>query len=340
MAQPGSLILVTGASGFLGSHVVHQLLESGYRVRGIVRPSKVVAVQQGYAHYGDKFQAAGIDDLISGDFTTALQGVGGVIHVAAPLPGRMSALDALEASIQGSLNVIQQAEQAGVKHFTYVSSIAAVRDPSRSALTDQTWNPVTKEAALNQNADEWVVYAAEKTLSERAVWDFVDKHHHIELLTVNPTFFYGPFAPGWTNPTASLAALSTNEFIYNFLNPNGPVRVGSGWVDVRDVARALVLGLTAPPTSQVGRKRIILTGEWFDWKDAADYIAEARPELKDRLSAQAKSAPPAQQPNIDTARSQEVLGLKMTPWKSSLLNAVDSLVALEKEWESKGLKPN
>ena len=93
---------------------------------------------------------------------------------------------------------------------------------------------------------------------------------------------YGPFAPGYRNPTASISALSTNGFIYGgILSPQGyppPTDLLIGrWIDVRDAARAAVLALTSPPQSAVGRKRILISGEWFSFGDAAEYIASVRP---------------------------------------------------------------
>lgn len=177
----------------------------------------------------------------------------------------------------------------------------------------------------------------------------MDSHPDIEMLTVNPPFFYGPFAPGWSNPNGSLAALSTNAHVYNLIHTDDiatdlPLPIGRpGHVDVRDVARAVVLSLTAPKTSQVGRKRLIMAGdEWFNWKEAGEYIAEVRPDLKGRINVktQTEDAATPVKSAVSNQRAKEVLGMEMTDWKKTLVDAVDDLVKLEKEWEKNGVQPN
>ncbi|EMD37318.1 hypothetical protein CERSUDRAFT_73226 [Gelatoporia subvermispora B] len=342
MSQSQSLILVTGASGFLGSNVVHQLLEAGHRVRGTVRSSKVELVQEAWVDYKDRFEAVGIDDLISGDFSGALKGVNGVIHTAAPLPGRQSPEEALQSAVEGSLNILRQAEKEGITRFAYVSSIVTVCDMDKMGGpggNDQTWTSVTKEQAVAPGVNAMVTYVAEKKFAELAVWEFAEKHPHVDITSVNPPFFYGPFAPGFRAPEAKLSSLSTNSMIYQFIVDGEPLNQLPSWIDVRDVARACVLALSSPPTSEVGRKRILISGEWWGFKQAAEYLSKVRPELRDRINKAAWNAPPAPKSWIDTTRAKEVLGWEATPWQESLVAAVDSLIKLEKEWASKGLTP-
>ncbi|PSR78757.1 hypothetical protein PHLCEN_2v7292 [Hermanssonia centrifuga] len=182
-------------------------------------------------------------------------------------------------------------------------------------VSDKDWNPLTKDQALSPGASEYVVYAVEKTLAERAVWNFIDKHPHVELTTY-----------------ANISALSTNSILYDLIRPDGPLPRSPGWVDVRDVAKALVVALRAPPASEVGRKRIIMGGEWFS---PMEYLAEVRPELKDRLSEEVKRAGPVPKSIIDNTRAKEILGMEVTPWKCTLVEAIDDIVRLEKEWTSK-----
>lgn len=103
-------------------------------------------------------------------------------------------------------------------------------------------------------------------------------------------------------------------------------------VDVRDVAKAHILALRAPPTSEVGQKRIAVVGPTFSWKDAVEHLVVARPELKGRLpdTSEAQRMTVA---STDTSRSRDVLGLDpYIDWKKTVEDTVDSLLALEKVW--------
>ena len=153
---------------------------------------------------------------------------------------------------------------------------------------------------------------------------------------MNPTFFIGPFAPEWVPSKVDISSISTNRLIYNLISANGPGLPDPSTIDVRDVARASVLSLRAPPTSQVGRKRFLLSGEWFSGSQAVEYLEKTRPQLKDRLSEIARQSGPVPESNFDTSRVKEVLGFEFTDWHKTVDDAVDSLLALEKDWLSQG----
>ncbi|KAH9891038.1 hypothetical protein C8Q73DRAFT_792476 [Cubamyces lactineus] len=248
------LVLVTGINGYLGAHIVDQLVKAGYRVRGTVRSGKLDAACENNAIYGADVEVIAADDIAFGDFTEALK------------------------------------EQMGIRRFVLVSSLATVASIENTSpvWTDKDWVEVSREKALISR-DPSEVYVTEKVLAERTVWEFADQHPHM-----NPPFFLGPYAPNFRFTDASLAQMSTNSLLYLLLNPSGPPFLPYlPSIDVRDVGRAAVHALTAPPASKVGagvgRKRLLFLPHFVSWKDVVEHIAEARPELRDRLSRSARA---------------------------------------------------
>jgi len=334
------LIFVTGANGFLGSHIIRQLLEKGYRVRGTARAAKVSFTKNLFGSYGDKFEVVQVDDIAVDDISQHLKGVDKVIHAAAPLPSVADAKIMLNSSVEGSLNIIRQAEKAGIKQVVYTSSIVTVSNPSGS-LTENDWNPITKEETLT--APPFMAYVGAKTVAERAVWKFADEHKNIDITAINPPYIFGPFVPGFDIPKPDYAVISTNIHIYQFLTPKGNFPPGPGYVDVRDVARIHVEALNSPPESSVGRKRLIVASPYDgNYKQGVQLVAEARPELKGRL-VDPDTAPkfPIDKLPVDLQRVADVTGVRVDSyhtWKETVLDSVDALLALEKEWISKGYK--
>jgi nucleoside-diphosphate-sugar epimerase len=334
-----SVIFVTGANGFLGSHIIHQLLEKGYRVRGTARGAKVSVARDIFASY-DKFEVVSVDDLAVDDISVHLKDVNAVIHAAAPLPSATDSKGLLQSALNGSLNVIRQAEKAGIKRVVYTSSIVTLYNAS-GTFTENDWNPMTEEETLA--GSPFAGYIGAKTVAERAVWKFADEHKNIDITGINPPYLFGPFAPGFLIPEPNYATISTNIHLYQILSPKGVFPRGPGSVDVRDVARIHVEALHSPPESSVGRKRLIVSSPYDgSYKQAVQFVAEAHPELKARL------VDPDNVPKfavdkiaVDLQRVADVTGVQVDSyhsWKDTVLNTIDALLALEKEWVSKGYK--
>lgn len=115
----------------------------------------------------------------------------------------------------------------------------------------------------------------------------------------------------------------------------------AAYIDVRDVARAHVAALTAPLESVTGRKRMVIASPHAaDFGVAVALIANERPELKDRLVDLAKlPAYPFLTIPVNLKRVEDVLGVpkeSYASWKDTILDTVDSLIALEKEWKARG----
>lgn len=174
------------------------------------------------------------------------------------------------------------------------------------------------------------MYATSKTLAEKAIWEWADAHPHVEVTTctvvschwlclaltlifpVCPPLIFGPLTePFYLLPSPDFKAITTNLLIFNLIIPHGAFPFNSFQVDVRDVAKAHVLALKSPPTSLVGRKRIIFASpHGVSWKSALQYIGEQRPDLRAGLNA---GEPPSDSPDrlpADFARIEQVVGMK------------------------------
>ncbi|OSD04728.1 NAD-P-binding protein [Trametes coccinea BRFM310] len=339
-------ILVTGASGFIGSHVTLQLLDAGYRVRGAARGAKVDLLKQRFG--SDKnFEVIEITDVAAGDLTIALHGVDAIIHTASPLAGRQSTEDALNSIIEGTMNIIRQAHQAGVSKVVLTSSWATTIDPSLAdtfagvTTTEKNWGKTSREDLLTGNRDPLYVYCGAKLLAERSAWDFAAEHRELDLATINPPFVYGRPVEGLATGTG-IMSLGTNALIYQLIagEPGRPLppQLPPFFCHVRDVARAHVLALKLPKlpdSADVQDKRFIVAGRGaILWPDAVKLLLEKRPQLKDRLPT-LENAPPLPGPlaKVDTTRAAEVLGMKeYVGLEETLLETIDALLQVEKYW--------
>lgn len=150
---------------------------------------------------------------------------------------------------------------------------------------------------------------------------------------VCPPLFIGPFAPGHLIPPGAVSALSTNAMLHSVLVSGDVLGTPSiGFVDIRDVAEAQVAGIKTPGSHRV----LIGSPEWYDLRDVVDYLATARPELKDRLANPVVVRRAA--PVLDNARAVNILGASITPWRKTVEDGLDSLLKVEKEWKEAGVE--
>jgi nucleoside-diphosphate-sugar epimerase len=279
-----STVLVTGGSGFIGSHCILQLLAAGHRVRTTVRnlnrEGDVRAMlKEGGAEPGDRVSFIAADLESDAGWPQAVAGCEYVLHVASPIPPNLPKHedDLIVPAREGSLRVLRASRDAGVKRVVLTSSFAAIgygHPPQTTPFNETNWTDLGGDVPAYQKS---------KTLAERASWDFIAKEGgSLELSVVNPAGVFGPVL----GPDYSPSILLVQRLMDGAL-PGCP-RLYFGIVDVRDVADLHIRAMTNPAAK--AERFLAVAGDFMSMVDIARV-------LKARMGTSAKKVPTRQLPN-------------------------------------------
>ncbi len=329
-------VLVTGGSGFVGSHVILQLLQAGHVVRTTVRSLKRapdVRAMLRAAAANDAALSFFAADLERDDgWAAAVAGCDYVIHVASPLPiaAPKTEDELIVPARDGVLRVLKAARDAEMKRVVFTSTCGAIyygHPPQAEPFDETSWTNLDGEMSA---------YVKSKAIAERAAWDFMaEQGGSLELSVVNPSGIFGPVLG---------ADFSSSIEIIKRLLSGGPgcPRLYFGVVDVRDVADLHLRAMTHPAAK--GERFIAVSGNAMSMQDIAKV-------LKARLGADAKKVQTRQLPdwlvrvaalfdppmrnllpmlgkvrNATSAKAERVLGWKPRPREDALVATAESLI--------------
>ncbi|CAF9932570.1 MAG: hypothetical protein GOMPHAMPRED_006611 [Gomphillus americanus] len=303
----GSLVLVTGSTGYIGSWVVYEFIKQGYRVRASVRSQEKFnnlssIIEKAFGP--GKVEASFVTDFSSPDgYADAIKGVDAVVHVATdtsfssdPDVVVKNAVD----STKGLLNLARKTPSVKRVVLTSSSVALAFHDPTSTfKFSDKAWNDSSVEQMHSANSG-YVTYAASKVLGEKAFWEgdasFVRN-------TVLPSFTIGPALDDtlsssthawlkgtWNNEEVSVATLKMIGPYQWFINVQDIAKLHVGAVIFEEVANQRLLGLAGK----------------YSFNDAIDFFHKVDPERS--LPSKFEDVP-EDTTEADTASALEVLKL-------------------------------
>ncbi len=242
-------IFITGATGFIGSEIVKQLLKKDYIVRALKRENSNIDILRAYS---DKIEWIDGDVLDIISLQDGMKGVDEVYHAAAMIsfvPAEKKKM--YKVNIEGTSNVVNIALESNVKKLLFVSSISAF---GRYEIKEE----ITEQKKWINHKDN-THYAISKHQSELEVWRGIEEG--LSAVIVNPSTVLG--YGDWTKGSCQIF-----KQVYDKV-PFYPSGI-NGFVGVEDVAKCSVLLMD----SSINSKRFIINAENVSYKNLFEWIAE------------------------------------------------------------------
>ena len=333
-----SKLLITGASGFIGTHCILEMLAYGYRVRGAVRrldrAEQIRAILRQHSDRAASIEFVQAELTEPHDWEEAMQGCDGVLHLASPVPvvQPKDAQEVIRPAREGALNVLQAAKKLGVARVVLTSSVAAVWGQGRKGSCVYSESDWTDPLDPDQSP-----YSLSKTIAEKAAWEFVATQGGPELVAINPSFVFGP--------ALERDYGSSLEILYRLLKGKLPLlpKLGFEIVDVRDVALLHRLAYESPAAP--GRRFLCSSG--FRWlKEMAIILREQFPHYRKKISVRsmpnllckmlslfdgsiARFIPDLEiKKEMDISNAREALGWQPRPPEEAIVSGARSLIDL------------
>lgn len=238
-------ILVTGAAGLVGSELVKQLLDDGYHVTAIYHATPLILSHANLiCRQCDILDTTALEEMMDG--ITHVYHCAAIVSFVAKDKNHL-----LKINIEGTANVVNACINANVQKLLHVSSVSALgRIRNGETVTElMNWTEETSNS----------IYGKSKYLGELEVWRGIGEG--LQAAIVNPSLILG--GNNWDNGSSALFKSAYNEFKWY-------TEGVSGFVDVRDVVRAMVLLMN----SKISGERFILNAENLSYKKIFSLMAK------------------------------------------------------------------
>ena len=250
----GKLILVTGSTGLLGSHLLYNLVSEGKNIRAIYRDrSKIQRTKEIFSYYCDdpdvlinkiEWVKANITDINQIDL--ALKDVAEIYHCAGVVSfNKKDKEKIMKTNVEGTANMVNLALAKNISKFCHVSSISSFGRPENS-------NSSIDESVQREENKRSSVYSTSKYLAELEVWRAIEEG--LNAVIINPSTILG--SGNWENGSSALFPRIRKGLSYYTEGING-------FVDVRDV----VLIMKTLMEKNIFRDQYILVSENLSFKE-------------------------------------------------------------------------
>lgn len=265
------MILVTGGTGLLGSHLLYELCKNGESVKAIKRKSSSTEfVKWVFGLYSQdvdgllaRIEWIDADLLDYQSLVDATKNINTVYHTGAIVSFNPShAKNIGTTNVVGTANLVDACLQNGVKNFCHVSSVASLGEANSEGITTENckWTKSKGQSA----------YAKSKFLGENEAWRGCEQG--LRVVIVNPSVILGPGR--WNSGSGQLFS-QVNKFMPFYTSGI------TGYVDVRDVARAMVILMH---DNEINGERFILNSQNLNYRNVfssiADSLGKTPPQIK------------------------------------------------------------